>query len=75
MTTGAVTPTRHARGGIGAVLLLPNDAPRVVGLLIRDGLGAQLLTSEPGSDQDPKQQRNTQAELLAILVFILTWGE
>jgi hypothetical protein len=37
-------------------------------------LGQQLLTAEPGIGEEAKIQRNTQAEILAILTAILTWS-
>ena len=60
-------------GGIGAVLLLPDGPPRVYGCMLPHYLRKQLRTSATGEEE--KQQRNTQAELLAILVVLLTWGQ
>ena len=63
-----------AEGGIGAVLLLPAARPLVYGLMIPEFLGKQLLTAEPGPHENPKIQRNTQAEILAVLTGTLTWS-
>ena len=64
-----------AEGGIGVVLLLPSARPLVYGLMIPEFLGKQLLTAEPGPGLEPKIQRNTQAEILAIVTGIITWAE
>ena len=57
------------------MLLLPSARPLVYGLMIPEFLGKQLLTAEPGPGLEPKVQRNTQAEILAIVTGILTWAE
>ena len=64
-----------AEGGRGAVLLLPAAHPLVYGLMIPEFLGKQLLTAEPGPGKEPKVQRNTQAEIIAIVTGLLTWAE
>ena len=54
------------------MLLLPAARRLVYGLMISEFLGKQLLTAEPGRGEEPKIQRNTQAEILAIVTGILT---
>ena len=62
-----------ANGGIGGVLLLEGKQPQTWGCMIPDHLAAQLLSQSDGVCN--KVQRNTQAELLAVLTTILTWRD
>ncbi len=61
-----------ATGGIGALLLLEGARARAIGDFVPPHLVTQLLTAEPDA-HEAKVQRNTQAELLAILCALLTW--
>ena len=69
------TGTDAAEGGIGALLLLPAARPLDYGLMFPEFLGKQLLTAEPGPGEEPKIQRNTQAEIMAIVTGVLTWAD
>lgn len=60
----------QANGGIG-VPLIEHKRPQTWGCMMPDHLAAQLLLSSEGVST--KVQRNTQAELLAVLTTILTW--
>ena len=61
-----------AAGGMGAVLLQRAARPLAYGLMIPEFLGKQLLTAEPWPGQELKIQRNTQAEIFAIVTGVLT---
>ena len=60
-------------GGVGAVLLREGDLPYTYGGMVPEHLAFQLLFMQEG--QKRKEQRNTQAELLAVLVAILMWHD
>ena len=60
-------------GGVGAVLLREGATPFTYGGMIPPHLSYVLLSMQEESKE--KKQRNTQAELLAILMAILMWHE
>ena len=60
-------------GGVGAVLLREGDLPYTLGGMVPEHLAFQLLSMQEGHKK--KEQRNTQAELLAVLMAILMWHD
>ncbi len=63
-----------AEGGVGALLLVEGARALATGAVVPQHLAAQLLAIEDGR-VGARAQRNTQAELLAVLVALLTWSE
>ncbi len=63
-----------ASGGAGALLLLEGAQHRAIGDMVPSYLTAQLLLAA-ADEEVAKVQRNTQAELLAVLAALLTWPE
>ena len=60
-------------GGVGAVLLREGSSPQTYGGMVPQHL-AYIFLSMQEEDKE-KRQRNTQAELLAILMSILMWHD
>ena len=61
------------QGGVGAVLLREGQCPLTFGGMTPPHLAYQLLYMQETDEE--KKQRNTQAELLAILMSILMWHQ
>ncbi len=59
---------------MGAPFFLEGARAHVTGAMVPQHLAAQLLAIEDGR-VEAKVQRNTQTELLAVLVALLTWSE
>ena len=57
------------KGGVGAVLLREGDLSYTFGGLVHEHFVFQLLSMQEGKKE--KEQRNTQAEFLAVFMAIL----
>ena len=60
-------------GGIGAVLFRDGGNPYTYGGMIPEHLAYQLISIQ--ETEIPREQRNKQAQLLAILIALLMWQD